>query len=1503
MKKILGLDLGTTSIGWALVNEAENENEKSSIIKLGVRVTPLTVDEQQNFEKGKSITTNADRTLKRGMRRNLQRYKLRRENLIEILKEHGLITNKTILSENDNRTTFETYRLRAKAVTEKISLEEFARVLMMINKKRGYKSSRKTKGQDEGQLIDVMDITKELYEENITPGQLCYKYLKNEKNIPTDFYNSDLQSEFNRIWEKQSEYYAFLTKELKEELLNKTDKATWAICAQHFIWTETEKVWNNDEGKNEYVEKEYKLVGIKREGKQAEQKKENIEWRAKAISEKILPEQLVIVFQELNKQISGGSKHLNKIGDRSKELRYPTKQTVGQYQMAILDENPNASLRNMIFYRQDYLDEFNTIWETQAKFHSELTDELKQEIRVVVIFYQRCLKSQKGLLSFCEFESRQIEVEIDGKKRIKTTGSRVIPRSSPLFQEFKIWQRLNDIEVFPANEKSKRRKPNAKPLEQNQKELLFAELSTKEVLTKNQVLTLLDLQESDMKFDNIDGNKTQYELFKAYKKIIELSGHKIGDDFSIETINEIFNHLGINTDILYFDSQKPLDEQAMYKLWHLLYSFEDDKSNTGVENLVTKLKELYGFEKDYAKILAGVNFQKDYGSLSAKAIGKILPLMKMGQNYTDACANIYERHSKSSLTTEELDKKVYVDKLEILPKNSLRNPVVEKILNQMVNVINTIIDVYGKPDEIRIELARELKKNAAERFLLTDSVNTNTEEIKKIKETLKNEFGIDNASRNDVIRYKLWKELAPNGHKPLYGSKENLEKEISPAILFTKEIEIEHILPKARLFDDSFSNKTLVFSSDNKEKKENTAIDYVKTKENGLDDYLNRIINVCGTKTTKKVTTNFATKNKTVKTETKNFESFYKEYERSLKKKEQKEKWEELSETEKKIAIINKYYSNKLKKLVITASEFPDGFIDRDIRDTQYIARYAKTMLGDLIKFVISTTGSITERLREDWQLIDVMKEINFPKYEKLGLIENVERIDYATGEVRYVKKIKDWTKRNDHRHHAMDALTVAFTKRQFIQYLNNLNARRTDEEQSISNTEKEEYDNFAITSEDIILNTRDVLGIERSELYRDGKGKLRFKPPMPLNEFRDEAKKYLENTLISIKAKNKVVTQNINTTKKSGGTYKKVQLTPRGQLHNETIYGSQKQYVIKAEPVNAKFDAAKIATVTKPVYQEALLKRLQQFENNPQKAFTGKNSLTKNPIWLNELHTEQVPERVKTVIFETVYTIRKDISPDLKIDKVVDRKIRKILQERLEKFGGDAKKAFSNLDENPIWLNKEKGISIKRVTISGVNNAESLHDKRDKDGKLILDKDGKKQPVDFINTGNNHHVAIYRDEKGNLQERVVSLYDAVKYKNLNFPIIIKDPKSVWDKVLTNEIDDQNLLEKLPNENWEFLFSMKQNEYFVFPNEKTGFNPNEVDLLNSDNYALISQNLFRVQKVATKDYTFRHHLETTVENNNALKEIIWIRCGINGIENVVKVRVNHIGQIVSVGEY
>jgi hypothetical protein len=169
-------------------------------------------------------------------------------------------------------------------------------------------------------------------------------------------------------------------------------------------------------------------------------------------------------------------------------------------------------------------------------------------------------------------------------------------------------------------------------------------------------------------------------------------------------------------------------------------------------------------------------------------------------------------------------------------------------------------------------------------------------------------------------------------------------------------------------------------------------------------------------------------------------------------------------------------------------------------------------------------------------------------------------------------------------------------------------------------------------------------------------------------------------------------------------------------------------------------------------------------------------------------------------------------------------------------------------------------------------------------------------------------------DENGNkkyeLEENVVSFYEAVSRKNLGLPVIDKTYKA--------------------SEGWQFLFSMKQNEYFVFPrtekvekiDEETGeiteeeivvFDPNDIDLLNPDNYKLISPNLFRVQKFSkliygnsvVREYVFRHHLETSIKNTSSvLKGITWIDFrSSKGLDKIVKVRVNHIGKIVSVGEY
>lgn len=1432
MKKILGLDLGPNSVGWALVNEAENEHESSSIIKLGVRANLLTADEQKNFKEGKSITTNADRTLKEGMRRNLQRYKLRRGALIDILKDRRFITDESILAESGNKSTFETYRLRAKAVTEKITLEELARVLLMINKKRGYKSNRKIKNGDEGTLIDGMEVAKKLYEEGLTPGQLCVRLMEEGKRKMPDFYRSDLMAELDSVWEKQKEYYPeLLTDELKEEIQAKNGGQTKAILTKYFVWTESVSAWSNENACMEPRLIEHNLEGIKWTTNGLEQKLENYRWREKALSGKIEREELAIVLRDINAQLSASSGYLGAISDRSKQLVF-SHRTVGQFLMDSLSENPNGSLRNMVFYRQDYLDEFNAIWEKQAQYHEELTPELKEEIRDVIIFYQRKLKSKKGLVGYCELERRQMEIERNGRKQVKTIGCKVIPRSHPLFQEFRIWQTLNDIKVFVGDKSRKVKKSHSvsvfeegndsvwidgsRLLTLEEMQLLAEELSVKKSLTKADVLRLLfgGATGLDMNFKQIDGNQTNFALYSAYSQMLELYGYEPIDfkkpAVSIkEQVRILFNELGWNEDILSIDlskSNKELDSAPGFQLWHLLYSYEGDDSMSGNDKLVRKLMGLCHLEQEYAAILANVSFLDDYGNLSAKAIHRILPKLKEGYQYDAACLEVGYRHSKSSLTKEEIGSKVLKDRLELLPKNSLRNPAVEKILNQMVNVVNAVIDTYGKPDEIRVELARELKKSAQEREELEKAIRKNTKAHEAIRAELQKEFGMTHVSRNDIIRYKLWKELAGNGYKALYSGKE-IEKDK----LFGKEIDTEHIIPQSRLFNDSYSNKTLEFKSVNVEKGNRTAYDFVKEQygEEALEQYKRRC--------------------------------------EALFKKEQ---------------------PAKLKNLLTEGKDIPDGFINRDLRETQYISKKALSMLGDISRRVVATTGSITDRLRKDWQLVDLMKELNLPKYEAIGAVET-----FRDKDGRLIRHIGGWTKRNDHRHHAMDALTVAFTKDVFVQYFNHMNAS-----------------NFPQSKEHA-----GIVGIKH-RYFDNG----RAIPPIPLTRLRAEAKKYLEEVLISIKAKNKVITLNVNRIKTKHGEVERLQQTPRGQLHKETIYGSRFRYVTKEEKVNASFDAMKIGRVCKPAYRTALLKRLEESGNNAKAAFTGKNSLVKNPVFTSGKKVEQVPEKVKMVSLERMYTIRKPVDSDLNVADVVDVKIRSILQRRLDEFGGDKKEAFANLEENPIWLNKEKGIQIKKVVCSGISTAIALHSAKDYTGRNIVREDGTMQPVDFVNTGNNHHVAIYRhpayDKSGSLkfdesgqpcyefEEVVVSFFEAVTRANLKQPIVDKEYKR--------------------SEGWEFLFTMKQNEYFVFPNASTGFNPKEIDLLNPENYAEISPNLFRVQKFSTKYYVFRHHLETTVEDTKELQGIAWKRItSLKQIDEMVKVRVNHIGQIVAVGEY
>ena len=177
----------------------------------------------------------------------------------------------------------------------------------------------------------------------------------------------------------------------------------------------------------------------------------------------------------------------------------------------------------------------------------------------------------------------------------------------------------------------------------------------------------------------------------------------------------------------------------------------------------------------------------------------------------------------------------------------------------------------------------------------------------------------------------------------------------------------------------------------------------------------------------------------------------------------------------------------------------------------------------------------------------------------------------------------------------------------------------------------------------------------------------------------------------------------------------------------------------------------------------------------------------------------------------------------------------------------------------------------------------------------MIYQADGTTIPSDYVAPAGNHHVALFETPTGAVEEVMVSNFEAVTRA------IAVPPKPVIDRNFRSD------------EDWKFLMTLKRNEYVVFPEyhlDEKGkpdgkiFDPKDIDLLNPDNYALISPHLYRVQKLSSCYYVFRHHLETTVDETKELLGIAYKRItSLKLMKDVVKVRVDALGRIVHVGEY
>ena len=806
-----------------------------------------------------------------------------------------------------------------------------------------------------------------------------------------------------------------------------------------------------------------------------------------------------IVGDEGEKKKDSNSAYLAGIRANDEKLQDEHK-TVGQYFAEQLRRNQSESptggisyrIKDQIFSRQRYIDEYDQIMAAQRVHYPDiLTDAFIRMLRDEGIFMQRPLKSCKHLVSLCEFEKQEKVMRVqqdDGKggrqlveRRVKF-GPKVAPKSSPLSQLCRIYEAVNNIRLT---------RPDGSPrdITPEERDKIVAHLQSSASLSFAALKKLLKekalIADQLTTKSGLKGNSTRVALAAALQPYpqyhhlldMELETRMMTVQLTDEETGEVTEReVAVVTDSYV--------HQPLYRLWHILYSIEerDAMRRALIKQLGMKKEDLDGGLLDQ---LYRLDFVKPgYGNKSAKFICKLLPQLQQGLGYSEACAAVGYRHSNSP-TSEEITERMLLEKIPLLQRNELRQPLVEKILNQMINLVNALKAEYGV-DEVRVELARELKMSREERERMTIQNDKRKEANDEVAEKIQKSGLYPTKSR--IRKYRLWEEA---GKVCLYCGQSIDEKQC----LNGDDMEVEHIIPKSVLYDDSYGNKTCACRRCNKEKGNRTALEYIRAK-GWEDEYMERI-------------------NERLKA--------------------------------KKIS-----YS-KHQRLRWMKEDIPSDFLERQLRLTQYISRQAMAILQQGIRRVSASEGGVTARLRSLWGYGKILHTLNLDRYDSMGETERVSREGEATEELH----ITNWSKRMDHRHHAIDALVVACTRQSYIQRLNRLSSEFGRGNKKMEDLEAQEQQ---------AKETGRFSNLERW---------LTQRPHFSVRTVSDK----VAEILISYRPGQRVVTRGRNIYRKKTADGREVTcvqrgvLVPRGELMEASLYGkilSQgRERIVKRYPLH----------------------------------------------------------------------------------------------------------------------------------------------------------------------------------------------------------------------------------------------------------------------------------------------------------------------------------------------
>lgn len=543
--------------------------------------------------------------------------------------------------------------------------------------------------------------------------------------------------------------------------------------------------------------------------------------------------------------------------------------TLGDYFCTL---NPEVvRIRGNYTDRSMYEHEFRLICERQRKL---ISPELEKKL-YKAIFYQRPLKSVKGLIGACVYEPDE-------------------KRCSFRCEEAQLYRLYTSVENLTI-----RKDGNSRKLTDEERSAALSVLNGySENLELSGKITLKNLKK-ELKLQKGE----EFTLGDDEKNIYGNALHAM-----------LFHVFGENS------ANMTCEEQGRF--WHDINSIEKEAT------LKKRLEGYWKLDDEHVRRAMELNLPDEYCSLSLKALRKILPDLEAGIPIRKIIELQYPEKCRPIGNERELLPAVDDTNMQ------LRNPVVHRTLTELRKVVNAIIQRYGKPDYIRIELARDLKNSNKERERIKEENSKREKERERIARKIIDETAITNPRKKDILKVMLAEEC---GFECPYTG-----QAISMSDLFDDNIvQIEHIIPFSRSYDDSFKNKTLCMARENGRKSNKTP--YEAYSKEDYERILERV---------------------------KRFKGDY---------------------AEKKLAVFE------------TKEFSPDDFLARNLNDTRYASRLAMQYLGLLYGGVVDKNGK---------------RRIQACSGGCTALMRHSWGANYLLGDGE--------KSRDDHRHHAVDALTIA---------------------------------------------------------------------------------------------------------------------------------------------------------------------------------------------------------------------------------------------------------------------------------------------------------------------------------------------------------------------------------------------------------------------------------------------------------------------------------------------